>query len=98
MKPNLRPARPDFSSGPCAKRPGWTPKLLKDAAVGGSHRSKLGKKKIVEAVDRTRALLGQLGGLSAANRADAIYDMLHRSYEAQPVFSDPMAGTYYELA
>jgi hypothetical protein len=53
-----RPARPDFSSGPCAKRPGWTPEALKDAAVGRSHRSKLGKKKIVEAVDRTRALLG----------------------------------------
>jgi len=58
MKPNARPARPDFSSGPCAKRPGWTPEVLKDAAVGRSHRSKLGKKKIVEAVDRTRALLG----------------------------------------
>ena len=58
MKPNMRPARPDFSSGPCAKRPGWTPEVLKDAALGRSHRSKLGKKKIVEAVDRTRALLG----------------------------------------
>ena len=57
-KPNARPARPDFSSGPCAKRPGWTPEVLKDAAVGRSHRSKLGKKKIVEAVDRTRAMLG----------------------------------------
>src|SRR6185295_12215588 len=57
-KPNMRPARPDFSSGPCAKRPGWTPEVLKDAAVGRSHRSKLGKKKIVEAVDRTRAMLG----------------------------------------
>ena len=55
MKPNTRPARPDFSSGPCAKRPGWTPEVLIDAAVGRSHRSKLGKKKIVEAVDRTRA-------------------------------------------
>src|SRR3981189_1171450 len=54
----MRPARPDFSSGPCAKRPGWTPEVLKDAATGRSHRSKLGKKKIVEAVDRTRALLG----------------------------------------
>jgi hypothetical protein len=42
-------------------------------------------------------LAGQLGGLSAANRADAIYNMLHRSYDARPVFSDPMAGTYYEL-
>jgi phosphoserine aminotransferase len=58
MKPNMRPARPDFSSGPCAKRPGWTTEVLKDAAVGRSHRSKLGKKKIVEAVDRTRMLLG----------------------------------------
>ena len=58
MKPNMRPARPDFSSGPCAKRPGWTPEALKDAAIGRSHRSKLGKKKIVEAVDRTRAILG----------------------------------------
>src|SRR5215475_3758219 len=57
MKPNSRPARPDFSSGPCAKRPGWTPDSLNDAAVGRSHRSKLGKKKIVEAVDRTRAVL-----------------------------------------
>src|SRR6185312_971084 len=57
-KPNARPARPDFSSGPCAKRPGWTPEVLKDAAVGRSHRSKIGKKKIVEAVDRTRSLLG----------------------------------------
>src|ERR1700748_337713 len=56
-KPNARPARPDFSSGPCAKRPGWTPEILKDAAIGRSHRSKLGKKKIVEAVDRTRASL-----------------------------------------
>ncbi len=57
-KPNARPARPDFSSGPCAKRPGWTPEALKEAAVGRSHRSKTGKKKIVEAVDRTRSLLG----------------------------------------
>ncbi len=57
-KPNARPARADFSSGPCAKRPGWTPEALHDAATGRSHRSKLGKKKIVEAVDRTRALLG----------------------------------------
>src|SRR6478609_1557300 len=57
-KPNARPSRSDFSSGPCAKRPGWTPEVLKDAAVGRSHRSKIGKKKIVEAVDRTRSMLG----------------------------------------
>src|SRR5712675_2042926 len=58
MKPNMRPARPDFSSGPYAKRPGQTPEVLFDAAVGRSHRSKTAKMKIVEAVDRTRAVLG----------------------------------------
>jgi hypothetical protein len=42
-------------------------------------------------------LAGQLGALSAADRADAIYAMLHHRYEARPVLSDPMAGTYYEL-
>ena len=42
-------------------------------------------------------LAGQLGGLSAADRATAIYGMLHDNYEAQPAFSDPVAGTYYEL-
>ena len=52
MKPNARPARPDFSSGPCAKRPGWTPEVLGDAAVGRSHRSKLGKQKIVEVLPK----------------------------------------------
>ena len=58
MKPNMRPDCPDFSSGPCAKRPEWTPDSLKDAATGRSHRSKLGKKKLVEVIDRTRGLLG----------------------------------------
>jgi phosphoserine aminotransferase len=58
MKPTTRPASPDFSSGPCAKRPEWTPDSLKDAATGRSHRSKLGKKKLVEVIDRTRSLLG----------------------------------------
>jgi hypothetical protein len=43
-------------------------------------------------------LAGQLGALSAANRADAIYKMLHDSYDARPAFSDPGAGTYYELS
>ena len=42
-------------------------------------------------------LAGQLGGLSAANRAAAIYKMLHDTYDARPVFSDPTAGAYYEL-
>ena len=58
MKPSTRPRVPLFSSGPCAKRPGWTPDVLKDAALGRSHRGKIGKAKLVEVIDRTRALLG----------------------------------------
>ncbi|TCS63488.1 phosphoserine transaminase [Varunaivibrio sulfuroxidans] len=57
-QPDTRPARPEFSSGPCAKRPGWTVDVLKDAAVGRSHRSKIGKAKLAEVIDRTRAVLG----------------------------------------
>jgi phosphoserine aminotransferase len=54
----VRPARPFFSSGPCAKRPGWAPENLKTALVGRSHRSKPGKTRLKEAIDRTKALLG----------------------------------------
>jgi len=56
-KPVLRPARPEFSSGPCAKRPGWTAANLEGAAVGRSHRSKIGKSRLKEAIDQTRAVL-----------------------------------------
>src|SRR5215469_1013508 len=55
--PAVRPARPFFSSGPCAKRPGWTPEALKDALVGRSHRSKDGKAKLKDAIDKTREIL-----------------------------------------
>ncbi|MEN3974806.1 phosphoserine transaminase [Emcibacter sp. SYSU 3D8] len=58
MKPTERPRSPFFSSGPCAKRPGWSVDALKDACVGRSHRSKPGKAKLAEAIDRTRAVLG----------------------------------------
>ena len=57
-KPDLRPANPNFSSGPCAKRPGWTVDALSDALTGRSHRSGPGKKKLAEVIDRTRAVLG----------------------------------------
>ena len=56
-KPAMRPARPEFSSGPCAKRPGWTPENLQNAVLGRSHRSKLGKARLKEAIDRTREVL-----------------------------------------
>ena len=58
VRPAVRPARPFFSSGPCAKRPGWTHEALKGALVGRSHRSKPGKTKLKDAIDRTKALLG----------------------------------------
>lgn len=56
-KPAVRPSVPYFSSGPCAKRPGWTPQSLKDAALGRSHRAKLGKAKLKLAIDLTREVL-----------------------------------------
>jgi phosphoserine aminotransferase len=56
-KPAMRPARPEFSSGPCAKRPGWSPENLQNAVLGRSHRSKLGKARLKEAIDRTREVL-----------------------------------------
>ncbi|KAB2795067.1 phosphoserine transaminase [Brucella anthropi] len=56
-KPAVRPANPNFSSGPCAKRPGWSLNALVDAALGRSHRAKIGKIKLKEAIDLTREVL-----------------------------------------
>ena len=56
-RPTLRPRVPHFSSGPCAKRPGWTTDALSDAALGRSHRSAQGKAKLVQAIDLTREVL-----------------------------------------
>jgi phosphoserine aminotransferase len=56
-KPGMRPVNPHFSSGPCAKRPGWTLEALKGAALGRSHRAKLGKAKLKQAIDLTREVL-----------------------------------------
>ncbi|MDE3037906.1 MAG: phosphoserine transaminase [Pseudomonadota bacterium] len=57
-KPISRPRNPCFSSGPCAKRPGWSTDLLRGAAVGLSHRGKRGKAKLAEVIDRSRKILG----------------------------------------
>jgi phosphoserine aminotransferase len=56
-KPALRPHVPHFSSGPCAKRPGWSLSALTDAVIGRSHRSKIGKAKLKRAIDLTREVL-----------------------------------------
>jgi phosphoserine aminotransferase len=55
--PGVRPACPHFSSGPCAKRPGWSLQALTDAVLGRSHRSKIGKAKLKRAIDLTREIL-----------------------------------------
>ena len=57
-KPDTRPDNPCFSSGPCAKRPGWSPAVLDDALTGRSHRSAPGKAKLKSVIDRSRAVLG----------------------------------------
>src|SRR5207253_10762611 len=58
MKPNRRPANPCCSSGPGAKRPGWSPAVLAAALSGRSHRSGVGLARLVEVIDRSRAILG----------------------------------------
>ena len=57
VAPRVRPQNPNFSSGPCSKRPGWSLDALKDAALGRSHRSPLGRAKLKEAIDLTREVL-----------------------------------------
>jgi phosphoserine aminotransferase len=64
--PAVRPARPFFSSGPCAKRPGWTTEALDSALLGRSHRSGPGKTKLKDAIDRTKKLLGVPDGFRCA--------------------------------
>lgn len=56
-EPGVRPNNPNFSSGPCAKRPGWTVEALSNAPVGRSHRAKIGKSKLAQAIELTRKVL-----------------------------------------
>lgn len=57
-KPSQKPNNPNFSSGPCSKRPGFTLDALKDAPLGRSHRAKIGKSKLAETITRTKEILG----------------------------------------
>ena len=58
MKPEIKPNRPFFSSGPCAKRPGWTVNALNDALVGRSHRAANAKARIQAVIEQSKAILG----------------------------------------
>ncbi len=58
VKPANRPQNPNFSSGPCAKRPGWSVDVLNNALLGRSHRSRLGRERLKEVITRTKSILG----------------------------------------
>lgn len=66
QKPATRPANPNFSSGPCTKRPGWTVKAIEGALLGRSHRSKEGKARLKLAIDKTKEILGVPDGFVCA--------------------------------
>ena len=88
-KPAQRPARPEFSSGPCAKRPGWTPENLRSAVLGRSHRSKLGKARLKAAIDQTRDVLEVpadfLIGIVAGSDTGAVEMAMWSMLGAKPV-------------
>src|SRR5712671_68038 len=88
-KPALRPNVPHFSSGPCAKRPGWNPQNLKDAALGRSHRAKVGKAKLKLAIELTREVLevpaGYKIGIVPASDTGAVEMALWSLLGARPV-------------
>ena len=88
-KPASRPNVPHFSSGPCAKRPGWTPQILKEAALGRSHRAKIGKAKLKLAIELTREVLevpaGYKIGIVPASDTGAVEMALWSLLGARPV-------------
>jgi phosphoserine aminotransferase len=58
LKPNTKPKNPNFSSGPCAKHPGYSLDALKNAPLGRSHRSDVGKSRLQKSITRTKEILG----------------------------------------
>jgi phosphoserine aminotransferase len=88
-KPASRPLVPHFSSGPCAKRPGWNPQNLKDAVLGRSHRAKVGKAKLKLAIELTREVLevpaGYRIGIVPASDTGAVEMALWSLLGARPV-------------
>ncbi len=88
-KPGARPLVPYFSSGPCAKRPGWSLQTLTDALIGRSHRSKAGRAKLKRAIDLTREVLqvpaGYRVGIVPASDTGAVEMALWSMLGARPV-------------
>jgi phosphoserine aminotransferase len=87
--PVHRPANPNFSSGPCAKRPGWSLEALRGAALGRSHRAKVGKQKLKQAIDLTREVLevpaGYLIGIVPGSDTGAVEMALWSLLGGRPV-------------
>ena len=87
--PGVRPSNPHFSSGPCAKRPGWSLQALTDAVLGRSHRSKIGKAKLKRAIELTREILeipaDYLIGIVPASDTGAVEMALWSLLGARPV-------------
>lgn len=88
-KPATRPHVPHFSSGPCPKRPGWSLAALGEAALGRSHRAKLGKAKLKRAIDLTREVLelpaGYRVGIVPASDTGAVELAMWSILGARPV-------------
>src|SRR5690242_973007 len=88
-KPAVRPTSPHFSSGPCAKRPGWSLQHLTDALLGRSHRSKIGRARLKRAIDLTREVLGVPAdykiGIVPASDTGAVEMALWSMLGARPV-------------
>ena len=88
-KPGVRPLVPHFSSGPCAKRPGWNLQALTDALIGRSHRSKSGRAKLKRAIELTREILGVPAahrvGIVPASDTGAVEMALWSMLGARPV-------------
>jgi phosphoserine aminotransferase len=88
-KPDLRPANPCFSSGPCAKRPGWSFAALEGALLGRSHRAKEPKARLAEVIDRSKAILGMPSdwrlGIMPASDTGAVEMALWSLLGARPV-------------
>ena len=88
-KPDIRPANANFSSGPCAKRPGFTLDALSDAVLGRSHRAKEPKSRLADVIERSRAMLGMPAdwrlGIVPASDTGAVEMALWSLLGARPV-------------
>lgn len=89
MKPTIKPGNPCFSSGPCAKRPGWDVSALKNAANGRSHRAKIGKQKLEDVINLSKEILGipenYQVGIVPASDTGAVEMFLWSALGARPV-------------